>query len=1391
MIVTKENLPQENFDNLFSHKIYWLNKLSGELSDAKIKTDYLPSREPSCQESSLKFELPISLSRKIIKFTKKSNFSIYLVLLACWKILLHKYTGNAELVVGSPSYYYFESSQGKKTPKIIPLRSLVDCELTFKSFLLEIEQTSIEAYIHQDFSLDEVSHLLKIEEQQDLSAIFNTIFLLENIHDREIAVSNHCLTVSCAVNNDVIRGKIKYSEQLFQAKTIESIVETYLNIIDSVINNINIKVADIEFLNLLNKKQLLQEFNHNSQEFPLSETIDRLFTKQVRQTPNSIAVVNKETCLTYKQLNDRADRLAKLLANLGIRSGEFVGILKDRDINFLIGILAILKVGGVYVPIDSTYPQSRIQYMLDNSEAKFLLSDSTSLKKFSELLPACPHIRSIVCLDTLDIKSEEQIFKNLEQVKLTTSIGYGEETSPSLSVTICDCRDFEQLTPVNLEADRTGKDPAYMLYTSGSTGSPKGAIVRHDGAINHIYAQFEALKLNSEFTFLQSAPASTDISVWQFIGPLLIGGKTVIVDLETVALAEKLFDALKTKRITVVELVPALFGQLLAYVSGLSKSDRELPDLQWMILSGESTSINWIDKWLSIYPDIKIANAYGPTEAADDITQYIIDRPLPENQRIVPIGKPLANLNLYIVDRDMKLVPIGVPGEICVSGIGVGNGYWNNEEKTKLSFVSNPFCSQLVSPQNHEVIYKTGDLGRWLRDGNIEFWGRIDNQVKIRGFRLELGEIEACLSQHPNVRENAVVLHQAGTDKVHLVAYVVWQTKAVADISELRNFLQGRLPDHMIPAAYVTLKSLPLAPSGKVDRKALPIPDWNESIIKHSYIAPCTHTEEILAHIWQEILNLEQVGIDDNFFELGGHSLLATQIVSQLRQSLEIELPLRCLFEFPTIRELAREVATKNSTEILPIEPVTRARDLPLSFAQQRLWFLTQLNPESCANNGSITLDLEGVLNITALTDSINAIVRRHEVLRTSFAVVEGQAAQQIAAELKIDLPLVDLSEFSPQAQETEIKRLEQVYAQQVFDLTQSPLFKLTLLRLDTNKHLLLLAMHHIIFDAWSTGVFVRELSELYTAFVNNRSHSLPELPIQYADFAAWQRQLLQGEFLESQLTYWQRQLNQLPQLNLPTSRPREEVTTNPCARKTFLIPADLAREINLLSRQAGVSLFMTMLAVLQILLQRYTNQDDIVVGTDVANRHRAEIEPLIGFFINLLVLRTDLSDNPSFSELLQRVRQVTLAAYAHQDLPFDRLVKALQPQRYTSYTAPLFQVLLVLQNTPLPAFDLPGLSLKLTEVENTTTRFDLALLLTETARGIEGKWQYNADLFDRSTITNLSIHFQNLLQSVTQTPNDRLNTLKMLSDREIEVQNKAKQAKKASKLAKFKAIRT
>ncbi|MEB3219803.1 MAG: amino acid adenylation domain-containing protein [Nostocales cyanobacterium 94392] len=883
MIKTLE--PQE----LFSQKIYWLNKLSGELPETNLILDYLRPVQRTEKKKSHCFELPLDLSQAIIKITKGSYFGIYLVLLSGFKILLQKYARNNDLIVGIPTYKKIDNINLDylNDHKVIPLRTQLNDKITFQNYFIQVRDSVIEAYSHQDYCFDELIKLLNLPQSQNRCPIFDIVVLLGNIHSQtNLTKLNNDITIYFIVENDTIRGSIKYNPLIFNDENIKLMSHYYMNVIQRIINNLDIKISDIDFLNDPDKHKLLKQYNSKIKDYPIKKTINNLFEQQVEKVPNQIAVIHQNKKLTYTELNEKANKLARLLRKLGVCKGDFVGIFKDRDINFIVGILGIHKAGGAYVPIDSTYPSNRIEYMLSNSEVRFVLTDVSLLNNL-ELKTNCSSLKTIICFDECIAKD-----KQFSQHKLA----------------IYDEFDFSNLPKDNLEPVNEAVDPAYIIYTSGSTGLPKGAIVRHDGAINHIYAQYEELELTSEFCFLQSAPASTDISVWQFLAPLLIGGKTVIVDIETVAIPQKLFQALKTAKITVVELVPALFGSLLEYISQLPNHGRELPDLKWMMLSGESVSVQWVNKWLEIYPHIRIANAYGPSEAADDIAQFIVDKPFGENQRTVPIGKPLANLNLYILDEEMKLLPIGAPGEICVSGIGVGAGYWNNEQKTKKSFVPNPFTDGRKNlPKNRQdLIYKTGDLGRWLSNGNMEFLGRIDHQVKIRGFRVELGEIETFLVQHPNVRENVVVVYQEEGDNLQLVAYIVPSTEEVPSINELRSFLKEKLPDHMIPSFFVMLDNLPLAPSGKVDRKALPKPDNLRPELDTTYVSPRNEIERKVADIWQKVLNLEKVGIQDNFFDLGGHSLNVLQVYSKLQELFSENLAMTDLFKYPTISSISR-----------------------------------------------------------------------------------------------------------------------------------------------------------------------------------------------------------------------------------------------------------------------------------------------------------------------------------------------------------------------------------------------------------------------------------------------------------------------------------------------------
>ncbi|AFZ36195.1 amino acid adenylation domain protein [Stanieria cyanosphaera PCC 7437] len=902
MIAIKDSPNLLTNEELFFHKVYWSNQLGGELPETNLILDYLRPTSYTEKDREVCFELSQQVSQKILQITQGSHFSIYLLLLTNSVIFLHRYLDREEIIVGSPSYR-------SELDQIIPLRFKLDSKFTFKETLELIKDTTIKSYSYQNYPVLDLIQQLQLPQSINQCPIFDLVIALENIHHSIPESINNDITIIFSIEQNLIKGKIFYKSSLFKAETIELFKQYYLNVLTEDINKIkNCQLSQIELLTKSDRFKLLHEFNRNSKEYPVNKTIATLFEEQVEKTRDSIAVIDRDICFTYHELNQKANQLARLLQNLNIQSGELIAVVKERDVNFLIAILAIFKAGGVYVPIDCTYPPERIKYMVTNSQARTILTDKVSLESLAEFLSDCPEVNYLVCLDG---EINEDNYNN--SIKISDL---------ALGKALHDRNSIAQFSSDNLDFEGKGTDLAYIIYTSGSTGMPKGAMIRHGGAINHIYAQYDALQLTSNLTFLQSAPASSDISVWQFLAPLLIGGKTIIIDTETVCDPPKLFQTIQQQQITLVELVPQVLKNLLQYLTGLSPQARQLPSLQWMMITGESVSVELVNQWLQLYPNIPVVNAYGPSEASDDITQEIITQSLPANQRSVSIGKPLANLNLYILDRNLQLVPIGVPGEICVSGYGVGLGYWRNEEKTAASFVANPFVGAIrESPLPHSLIYKTGDLGRWLPDGRIEYLGRIDHQVKIRGYRIELGEIETVLSQYPEIKEAVALVVEDDSEDKKLVAYVVPHHNNLVNnrelIPQLRQFLEARLPKQMIPSALMALPSFPLTPSGKIDRRALPAIEATSK----EFLPPQTETEKTIAAIWQEVLNQTQISLDDNFFELGGHSLLATQVISRLREQYQQEIPLRSLFEEPTVAQLASYLDSMNALQNLQTIP--------------------------------------------------------------------------------------------------------------------------------------------------------------------------------------------------------------------------------------------------------------------------------------------------------------------------------------------------------------------------------------------------------------------------------------------------------------------------------------
>ncbi|MCP6762148.1 MAG: amino acid adenylation domain-containing protein [Fischerella sp. CENA71] len=1318
---------------------YWKQQLANTSALLEIPTNRPPLTEQTFRKARRSQLLPFQLTESLKALSQQTGVTLLATLLAAFVTLLYRYTNQHDILVGVPI-----TNRNVETKDLIRLfvntlvlRTRFQGNLTFSELLKQVDETIVAAYDHQDLPFKHlveelqaplIQTMLVLEDtsidRPELSKLTITPIELHNI------ISKLDLTLVIQDTESGLLLNWEYNTNLFDSTTIERMALNFQTLLESIVTDPQQRVAQLQLLSATEQHQLLVEWNDTSADYPLEQCFPRVFEATVARTPDAVAVVSVDAQsaasrrvnqqLTYQQLNARANRWARYLVEQGVGKETIVALLCDRNIDFLTAMLAVFKAGGAYLPLNPQHPPERIQQVLEQSQAPLVLAASC----WASIISSIDIESQLLCLEELD--SQE----------------YSSENLPV------------RCYPENL---------AYVIYTSGSTGKPKGVMIEHRGMLNHLYAKVTDLQLTKSDVVAQTATQIFDISIWQFLAALLVGGRVEIVCTEIAGDPAQLLSLVQRQQISILEIVPSLLRMILQHIKLNGVAGTELSCLRWLLLTGETLPPQLCRQWFEHYPQIPMMNAYGPTECSDDVTHHPIYVPPQKEVVNLPIGRPVSNTQLYILDSQLQPVPIGVTGELYVGGLGVGRGYLYNSILTEKAFIKNPFTKEAGAR-----LYKTGDKARYLSDGNIEFLGRIDYQVKIRGFRIELGEIEVVLAQHPQVREVVVVAKEEQSGNQYLVAYVVPNQEITT--TELRDFLKQKLPEYMIPTAFVLLKSMPLTSNGKVDRHALPAPEF-QLCLNANFVAPHTPTQEILAKLWAEVLNLKQIGIYDNFFEMGGNSLLATQVISRLRSLFGVELPLRRLFETPTVGELSELIRACNCAielQIPKIAPVPRSEYLPLSFAQARLWFLNQLDEKSAIYNMPEPLRILGSLNVAALEMAVQEIIRRHEILRTTFKIVNSFPVSIIASSTTINIPVVDLQHLPEQEQSEQVQQLAIAESQQLFDLSNGPLLRATLLRLEEQSHVLLLTMHHIVSDGWSMGIFVKELSALYQAFDSGKPAELSELSIQYADFAHWQKEWLTGEVLQTQLNYWKQQLaSSPPLLELPTDHPRPSIQTFQGSTEYFQLDRELTSQLKTLSHKSGATLFMTLLAVFATLLSRYSGLEDIVIGSPIANRNCSEFESLIGFFVNTLVLRTQLQGNPTFSELLERVREMTLGAYEHQDLPFEKLVEELQPERSLSHT-PLFQVMFALQNAPIEKLELPNLTITPFKMESVTAKFDLTLLMEETEAGLTGELVYNKDLFDAATIRQMARHFQLLSEGIVTNPQERVGQLPLLNSAEL-----------------------
>jgi amino acid adenylation domain-containing protein len=1041
----------------------------------------------------------------------------------------------------------------------------------------------------------------------------------------------------------------------------------------------------------------------------IEQTIPDRFERIVHLYPHRLAVKAGDRLLTYDALNRAANRIARaILAKRGVGS-EPIALLFEHGIDAITAIFAVLKAGKFYVALDSSFPLERINYILKDSEAPLILTNSRNWSLFEKLTS---DTRAWLKIDEIGDSFSD------ENLGLTVSLD-----------------DFTRL-----------------LYTSGSTGQPKGAVKSHRNDARS--ADEIRIFLDDRFSLVHSV--SFGSSSDHLFSSLLNGASLFPFDIKSEGI-QRLANWLREEQITICHLPPAVFRQLADVLS-----DEKVSSLRIIRLSGAPITRLDFELYKKIsFPGTFLKIGMGATEAGR-ICSAVLDQTFSFPEEGTAAGYPRRGKQILLLDENGHEVGPNQPGEIAVKGRGLASGYWKNTDHANAKFVSDP--------GGDERIYLTGDLGRMLPDGFLIHLGRKDFMVKIRGYRVEIVEIEKALQAHPRVRDAGVVAWDREPGEKYLVAYVVPREDPVPTVDDLRGFLKEKLPDYMMPAVFMFLKSLPLT-NGKLDRTALPLPDSKRPDLQLSYVPSRNLSEEKLKEIWEEILDIRPIGIHDDFFALGGHSLLGSRVILRIAEVFHKELPLRSLFDAPTIAGLAdliQEAPRKEqSSQTHPLHSTPRVEDLPLSFSQERLWFLDQLEPGNTAYNLPGAFRLKGPLQVDCLERSLNEIVKRHEVLRTTFSTVEGRPVQRIVSSLALDLPSVNLRELSESEREAKAQRLAKEETQKPFDLARGPLMRAMLLRLDDEDHAMLLSMHYIVSDGWSMGVLLQELSALYEAFSKREPSPLAELPVQYADYAQWQREWFQGEVLKSQLAYWKKQLDGFSTLQLPTDRRRLPAQSFCGARQSFVLSETLLRGLKELSNQYGVTLFMTLLGAYQTLLHRYSGQDDIVIGSPIAGRNHSQIEGLIGPFVNVLVLRTNLSGNPTFGDLLARLREICLDAYDHADLSFEKLVEELHPQRDLSHN-PLFQVTFALRNTPTLLLELPGLTAQDFEIASGIARCDLHLYLAvESETTLRGWLSYNTDLFDASTIKRMAEHFEMIVEAMVANPNQRIATLPILTEAE------------------------
>ncbi|MCB2311578.1 amino acid adenylation domain-containing protein [Clostridium tagluense] len=1283
---------------------YWLQSFSDEIPVLNMPTDFQRPALQSFEGDSISFKLDKDLTSDLKKLAKETGSTMYMVLLSGVNILLSKYSGQEDIIVGSP----IAGRPHADLEKIIgifvntlAMRNHAEGSRTYEDFLKEVKENALKAYENQDYQFDELVDKLSITRDISRNPLFDVMFTMQNLDSEDVElkdlifkgykqenkIAKFDLTFSASEVKEEVIFELQYSTKLYKRETIERMVEHFVNIIKEITRNINIKLSEIEMITEEEKYKLLYEFNDTYADYPRDKTIHELFEEQVEKTPDNVAVVFEDKELTYRELNERANKLARTLREKGVKADSIVGIMVERSFEMIVGIMGVLKAGGAYLPINPEYPVDRIKYMIEDSKLEILLIQSKLKEKTT-------------------FKGE---LLDLEDEKYYEGIGQ------------------------NLDVVNSSRDLAYIIYTSGSTGKPKGVMIEQLGVVNLSYWYGDRYNLKENSNMLQSTNISFDASIEETIVVLLNGATMYIPPKYNIIDKEKFLQYVNEKNINIVQLVPATLKELIA-------ENDYMKSLSLIICGGEKMNENIrnmvIEKGYNLY------DHYGPTETT------VVSITTKCNINESTIGKPLQNNQIAIINKNKNMQPIGVPGELCILGDGLARGYLNRTQLTAEKFINNPFISE-------KRMYKTGDLARWMPDGNIEFLGRIDHQVKIRGFRIELGEIESQLLNHKSIKEAIVLDKEDENGSKYLCAYFVSEKELT--VGELRTYLSKNLPEYMIPSYFVQLDKMPLTPNGKIDRKALPKPDGS-IVTGAEYEVARNEVEEKLVAIWRDVLAAERIGINDNFFELGGHSLKATTLVLKIHKELNVAVPLREIFKSPTIKGTSEYIESTEKSIYSSIEIVEEKEYYEASSAQKRMYLLQQFDLDSTGYNMPGVMLIDGRVEAERLEKSFALLIRRHETLRTSFETIEDKIIQRVdgSVNFKLDRFEVGFIESTDKAVDSIVRDFVKA-----FDLNKAPLLRVGLIKLEEEKYILMFDMHHIISDGVSMGILINEFVKIY------EENELELLRIQYKDYSQWQNSLLKSDLMREQKEYWiDRFSNEIPVLNIPTDFIRPTIQSFEGDSISFKLNRELTKDLKRISKETGSTMYMVLLSGVNILLSKYSGQEDIIVGSPIAGRPHADLEKIIGIFVNTLAMRNYPEGSRTYEDFLKEVKENALKAYENQDYQFDELIDKLSIPRDISRN-PLFDVMFTMDNMDSEEFRLKDLVLKGYKQEHKVAKFDLTFSASEVGDEIIFELEYSKKLYKIETIERMVEHFINVIKVITGDKKIKLSEIEMLTEDE------------------------